>query len=1460
MIYAIARWLADTVSNPSHNKDRMRISDALVVVAAAVPFVIHAVFFAAYPLASILNGVLFILSIGFVVGLINVYAGWILAFFLGAFLFIPEMQHGLMMADEFELMRLWRNDGLLEQLIAQLPAMTGAAAVLVMLLLVPAYNHVNRDKASWFFVHLILIASIASIIGVFETADTASRNVLVATIVAPAGMLIVFGFAKPDRGRANCLVSALLLLFTFAIPIIVMGWVLSAIAASLNIFVGFFLFSFIMMGFIPFVEDENTGKQTAKSRKKGNSKGSTVFAAYPAKDKRFFALQNLMGLFLFLGAGTHDFVFVLPMMGLANIITGVLLMKDKNLSDDALRLFVLPLVTFIAYIVFFNILWGLLLLIPLLLAFNPTVLETSIFILICFMVGLVTPLSRRYVAVVLVLIGLSILRGISNDADLLRILGLPAFALGLSRLIFAPIYGWVLWRERRKTDPAALRYFPYEIDEVLNAQGFVPGRNMWLNTLVDARVEKWWRNKRVKRDYEALKLKRAASAMQGITSLADLPRDALVTSDTGAMIKRYVARYKEAMSPIKGIEILGTLIEEMNQKDEGQSRLTANPEQAIYDAVRAIIRAELESSLSLATYERIYEKLRQASEMLGQPINEGTLDDIRRYDLHAYTPLARMLDVLKGGAVDYVSVMPSPEHAIFVELTQLTTDLDDFSARTPKDGEAMQALHKKLSVGLERLQNFVTVKDIEAITSVMLPESDGKTTRSYVKPYATFAAHLHSFLQALPARIALFNAMYTLLDQSDTSNKRDKLEGLLVLVETYQQPTGIDENLTAQWTHDLVSRHQALQEDYRQYHAALPVIDYPTFKTPSAPDLQSMQAHIQAKVDALLHLLEQTRRPYELGIEKGFLSEGDRQIADRLQTVEKVLKDQRGRAVISYRVALEELRDVRREIERAAMLLDPNVRTVWLGDDDRYLVDSTHNALQRLPQKLLLYFSQLDESITAYVGLLDSALLALLREIEIVRDIETIENDFESLIDIRSIRYFSDMIQLIYRDMIRISQRVQQAMANKEFRHSHILTMQEVQYEINKLRNQLDTNYRRDAAEWVEELQRLSIMADLHLRDQEDAEDDARYRNPYQAGGIVEIERQNLFKGRKEIAEEIISSLTVTSSAPTIVIYGPRRTGKSSFLKQLPRLLPRSRFVPVYVNAQSPKVSDKDSRFFYSIADEIYRVLKIEATQDKTLSRPNLKDYEVYPYSILEEWLEDEVSLILNGRKLLITFDEFEYIGKKIENPNEQLTLKVFDTLRSMMEARQYIIFMFVGVDSVESLGRHAPSYFISARAIKLPYLDREQTRELVINPDSSFAEMPSYDEDVVEAIFTMTEGQPFLIQAIGSAIISLANEKDLEHITLEHLEQAIEQNLFDKGTIKFFFDDIDEKAREYEGGIDILRAIQYGANHLPPDVASSPALPVLLHRQSIKKLPDGRYQFALPIIERWFERENIRS
>lgn len=341
--------------------------------------------------------------------------------------------------------------------------------------------------------------------------------------------------------------------------------------------------------------------------------------------------------------------------------------------------------------------------------------------------------------------------------------------------------------------------------------------------------------------------------------------------------------------------------------------------------------------------------------------------------------------------------------------------------------------------------------------------------------------------------------------------------------------------------------------------------------------------------------------------------------------------------------------------------------------------------------------------------------------------------------------------------------------------------------------------------------------------------------NPFVFGNPVPETEHKIFTGRQDIVKQIEASVLGATRAPTLLLHGARRMGKTSILNQLPRLLGPN-FAPTLVDCQNPAVTGSQATLLQYLSRAIAGGLQRRRVTVELLTIAAL-DRE--PLAVFDRWLEDIERKMSDVMCILICLDEYERLQSALEAGWGEGFL---DYLRHIMQHRSRLALLFTGSHTFAELGPAWTDRLISARRLRVSFLTPSETRFLLIRPNPEFD--MTYEKGAPEAIHYATNGQPFLTQAVAFELVQYLNEHRRKEALIEDVEVAIARALVSGG--EYFANLWNEAGAE---GQAILSALAKG--EAPPD---SPTAFGLLREQDVLN-DDGK--IAVPMVERWV-RDNV--
>lgn len=287
--------------------------------------------------------------------------------------------------------------------------------------------------------------------------------------------------------------------------------------------------------------------------------------------------------------------------------------------------------------------------------------------------------------------------------------------------------------------------------------------------------------------------------------------------------------------------------------------------------------------------------------------------------------------------------------------------------------------------------------------------------------------------------------------------------------------------------------------------------------------------------------------------------------------------------------------------------------------------------------------------------------------------------------------------------------------------------------------------------------------------------------NPYTSGTPLHDSR--MCYGREAPLAYLRDNLTRTSAQTVMVLYGQRRSGKTTLLNQLAKTDLLVQHVAVMVDMQSLTYGFEIGKFFFKISHWICRAMR---KKDLSVPEPRQEDFvntagTADPLFAFELFL-DQVEECLDGRLLILLLDEFEELEGLVEK--KRLQPEIFEYLRSLMQARPYIHFLLSGTQQISQLTRHYWSVFfnIALHHQLSSNISPEGAIDLITRPVAGALE---YEPQVVNKIRALTADQPYMIHLVCRALVDHCNKMQKNYATINDVNQVLDEVLI-TGTIHF--------------------------------------------------------------------------
>jgi len=373
----------------------------------------------------------------------------------------------------------------------------------------------------------------------------------------------------------------------------------------------------------------------------------------------------------------------------------------------------------------------------------------------------------------------------------------------------------------------------------------------------------------------------------------------------------------------------------------------------------------------------------------------------------------------------------------------------------------------------------------------------------------------------------------------------------------------------------------------------------------------------------------------------------------------------------------------------------------------------------------------------------------------------------------------------------------------------------------------------------------LSILETAQHTLQEQARYSKELRQVYLAGNALDPQiAKNRFKGRIDLFREI-ETLALADQPPVLLLYGGRRTGKTSALKYLPHRV-GANLVPLLVDVQRAASATTLSGLAEGLAKEVIEAAR-RLPRRLDLPYPNKNKLAQDPFPALQDWL-GEIERTVPSKRFLLCLDEFERLSELVEATGSRTPLNF---LRNVLQHRTSWTLLFSGSHEPKELPDYWSDYLINTRSLRVSYLDEDSARELIVQPVEDFINI--YQPTAVDAIIHLTHCQPYLVQLTCYEVVELLNRDIRENrrdastpkATARDVETVIPTVLERGGR---YFDELWRSLTESDR--NLLRRLIQGETPIPQDKA---VLRKLERKEILEKTESG-YSFQVPLVQNYVE------
>lgn len=391
--------------------------------------------------------------------------------------------------------------------------------------------------------------------------------------------------------------------------------------------------------------------------------------------------------------------------------------------------------------------------------------------------------------------------------------------------------------------------------------------------------------------------------------------------------------------------------------------------------------------------------------------------------------------------------------------------------------------------------------------------------------------------------------------------------------------------------------------------------------------------------------------------------------------------------------------------------------------------------------------------------------------------------------------------------------------------------------QIGGFRQPLAREFRRAAGKWLEVAEE-QLAATRVVLDKEPT------RQVFRAGDPVDRDNE-AFVPRDAITGEIQSQVMLANGCPGLVLYGRRRTGKSTILVNLEGALPKVRTTTI--SMQDPAATSSLDDLIGLLVTKVRAAagLRGQASPGRNLT------------GLFSALARANGHLAKQDRRFLLAIDEYENLDRKIGEG--VFPLDLLDTVRESIQSHRRITWIFAGSHLITELpNAEWASYLVSARTVEVGPFTPAEARLLLTEPLKYSTLWPKDDptrprfdpgfwgEGGIERIHAEAGGWPHLVQLIAETIVDLLNYDQRTQVDGDIMERALEKTIVHGHTV---LHQLMRGESTLPGEWDYLSAFRSRDTQPPPD---DEALARSLRHRLLIAEEGADWRLRVPLMHRW--------
>lgn len=307
--------------------------------------------------------------------------------------------------------------------------------------------------------------------------------------------------------------------------------------------------------------------------------------------------------------------------------------------------------------------------------------------------------------------------------------------------------------------------------------------------------------------------------------------------------------------------------------------------------------------------------------------------------------------------------------------------------------------------------------------------------------------------------------------------------------------------------------------------------------------------------------------------------------------------------------------------------------------------------------------------------------------------------------------------------------------------------------------------------------------------------------NPYNFTRPAEDE---MFFDREDLFQWMKANMEKPTIYQNVLIMGQRRTGKTSFLKELKKRIELDHYC-IYIDLEwYPDLSD--IKLLFEICQELHH--KIPNT-----SPPQMMEFERKSYTAFGDYIRNIPLHSSDSKKIILIFDEFDKIESKIEEGLSRHGFLLF--LRAFLQHNSRVTAIVGGkFDFNKIISPEWREFFTIFNPKIIGALDEESAAALVQEPVENFLQ---YDPYAVRKILDFSGRIPYYIQLICHTLITYLNKKEQNFADSEDISTVVlnDARVMAEPTLRLTWEEFDPAEKEILFALSRLKIQHKRAIHL---------------------------------------------